>query len=62
MGYQTRYFSSLFLTKSKQLYYICYDYAFTPILQHGVEKALIVTWQDYMGEWDPWIFVKKQSE
>jgi hypothetical protein len=61
MGYQTEYFSSLFLTTNKQIYYICYDYAFTPLMEHNVEKALIVTKQDYMNEWNPWIFVRKKS-
>ena len=60
MGYQPRFFSSLFLTSNKQIYYICYDYAFTPLVDHNVEKALIVSRQDYMGEWDPWRFVNKK--
>ena len=61
MGYDVKFFSSLFLTSNKQVYYICYDYAFTPLLEHNVEKALIVTRQDYMGAWNPWKFVKKKS-
>lgn len=59
MGYDLSVFSSIFLTSKKQIYYVCYDYAFTPILDNGVEKALIVTKQDYMNSWDPWKFVKK---
>ena len=59
MGYDVSVFSSLFLTSKRQIYYICYDYAFTPIVEHNVEKALIVTRQDYMKSWDPWKFVKK---
>lgn len=59
MGYDFQCFSSLFLTSGKQIYYICYDYAFLPILEHGVQKALIVTRQEYMGAWDPWKFVKR---
>jgi len=61
LGYDVKVFSSLFLTSNKQVYYICYDYAFMPIVEHNVEKALIVTRQDYMGSWDPWKFVKKKS-
>jgi hypothetical protein len=61
MGYEVAVFSSLFVTSNKQVYYICYDYAFTPLLEHNVEKALIVTRQDYMNGWDPWRFVKKKS-
>lgn len=59
MGYDVSVFSSLFLTSKRQIYYICYDYAFTPIVEHNVQKALIVTRQDYMKSWDPWKFVKK---
>ena len=59
MGYQPKFFSSLFLTSSRQVYYICYDYAFTPLFENNVEKALVVSKQDYMGEWDPWRFVKR---
>ncbi len=61
MGYDVRTFSSIFVTSNKQIYYICYDYAFTPLLEYTVEKALIVTKQDYMNAWDPWKFVKKNT-
>jgi hypothetical protein len=61
MGYEVKFFSSIFLTSNREIYYICYDYAFTPLLEHNVEKALIVTRQDYMGAWDPWKLVKKKS-
>lgn len=47
MGYDYRYFSGLFKTKGN-LYYLVYDYAFSPIFEKGVEKALIVQRQDYM--------------
>ena len=61
MGFDVSVFSSLFLTSTKQIYYICYDYAYTPLLHHQVQKALIVTKQDYMNIWDPWKYVKKNS-
>jgi len=60
MGYEVKVFSSLFLTSTKQIYYICYDYAFTPLWEHNVEKALIVNKQEYMNTWDPWKFVKNK--
>lgn len=47
MGYDYRYFSGLFKTKAN-LYYLVYDYAFSPIFERGIEKALIVQRQDYM--------------
>ena len=61
MGYDVRVFSSLFLTSKKQIYYVCYDFAFTPIFDNNIEKALIVTKQDYMNSWDPWKYVKNNS-
>ncbi|MEP0986763.1 hypothetical protein [Ekhidna sp.] len=47
MGYDYRYFSGIFKTKAN-LYYLVYDYAFSPIFEKGIEKALIVQRQDYM--------------
>ena len=49
MGYDFRYFSGLYKT-SANLYYLAYDYAFAPIYEKGVEKALIVQRQDYMDQ------------
>ena len=61
LGYDVKVFSSIFVTSNKEVYYICYDYAFTPLLENNIKKALIVTKQDYMNEWDPWRFVKRKS-
>jgi predicted nucleic acid-binding Zn ribbon protein len=58
MGYDITVFSSLFLTTKKQIYYLCYDYGFTPVIEKGVEKALNITKQPYMNSWNPWKFVK----
>ena len=60
MGYDVQVFSSIFLTGNKNIYYLCYDYGFTPILENGIEKALIITRQDYMNFRNPWKFVNKQ--
>ncbi|HTE28809.1 MAG TPA: hypothetical protein VK666_00435 [Chryseolinea sp.] len=59
MGYDTNVFASIFMTSSKEVYYICYDYAFTPIMEQLVEKAVIVQRQHYMRSWNPWKFIKK---
>ena len=50
MGYDYRCFSGLFKSPSKLLYYLVYDYAFAPVFEKGVEKALIVQRQDYMDQ------------
>ena len=48
MGFDYRHFSGLHKTKNR-LYYLIYDYAFSPIHdEKGVEKALIVQRQSYM--------------
>jgi hypothetical protein len=62
MGYDMTIFSSLFLTTKKQVYYLCYDYGFTPLKEKGVEKALVITRQEYMNTWDPWKFVNQNNE
>ena len=49
MGYDYRYFSGLHKTKSN-LYYLVYDYAFSPIFERNIEKAMIVQRQDYMDK------------
>jgi len=48
MGYDYRHFSGIFKNNEKQLYYLVYDYAFLPIFERGIKKALIVQRQDYM--------------
>ncbi|MEQ9288712.1 MAG: hypothetical protein RIG77_17455 [Cyclobacteriaceae bacterium] len=47
MGYDYKYFSGIFKTKTG-LYYLVYDYAFSPLVEMGIEKALIVQRQNYM--------------
>ena len=59
LGYDTNFFTSIYLTSNKQIYYICYDYAFMPIIENNIQKALIVTKQQHMNLWDPWRYVKK---
>ena len=59
MGYDVNFFSSIFLTGKKMIYYLCYDYGFTPLLEKGIEKALIISKQDYMNSWNPWKYVDK---
>ena len=58
MGFNVQLFTSIFVNTQKQVYYICYDYGFTPIRRKGIDKALIVHRQPYMSEWDPWKYVK----
>ena len=57
MGYDYSVFSSLYMPNSGNLYYLCYDYGFSPIVQKGVERALIISRQPYMKGWEPWQFI-----
>lgn len=58
MGYDYRYFSGLYKT-STHLYYIAYDYAFAPIFENHLEKALIVKRQEYMDKLSLEVWKKK---
>jgi len=61
MGFDFSTFTSLYMTDQKQVYYLCYDYGFTPLTENnGTEKALIISKQNYMKKWNPWRFVKKK--
>lgn len=48
LGYNYLYFSSIFRSSKGHVYYLVYDYGFSPIHESGVEKALIIQKQDYM--------------
>lgn len=54
MGFSIDSFTSIFVTRSRQVYYLCYDYGFTPIMEGQIEKALIVSRQEYMKDLNPW--------
>lgn len=62
LGFDITVFTSLFVTSTKQVYYLCYEYGFSPIVERGIQKAIIISRQPYMSVWDPWKFVKKASE
>jgi hypothetical protein len=60
MGYNYNVFSSIYVNSKKQVYYICYDYAFTPIIEYDVKNALILAKQNFLNAWDPWRFIRKK--
>ena len=59
LGFRVDLFTTLYITSKKQIYYLCYDFGFTPILEKGIQKVVIVSRQPYMSAWDPWKYVKK---
>lgn len=64
MGFSFRHFTSLYGKQSKT-YFLCYDYAYLPIFEKSlsegvmVQKVLIVQYQPYMKQFDPWAFNHK---
>ena len=58
LGYDYRFFNGIHKTTTG-LYYLVYDYAFSPIFEGGIEKALIVKRQDYMDHLTLTIWKKK---
>jgi hypothetical protein len=61
LGYEVTLFTSIFVTGRKQIYYLCYDYGYMPIIQNGVEKAMIISRQPYMQDWQPWKYVRNED-
>jgi hypothetical protein len=60
MGYDFNIFSSMFRSKQGLIYYLCYDYGFSPIIDaKNINKALIINRQEYMVNWQPWKYVKQ---
>jgi len=60
MGFNLNNFTSIFVTSSKQVYYMCYEYGYLPIMEGQIEKALIVSRQEYMTDWNPWKYLNRQ--
>jgi predicted nucleic acid-binding Zn ribbon protein len=54
LGYQFHLFTSMYITSQKQVYYICYDVAMSPMTHEGKEHAIVVLWTEYRKDWDPW--------
>ena len=60
MGYNFNIFSSMYRASKNSIYYLCYEYGFSPIIDNrGIEKAVIINKQSYMGDWQPWKYVHK---
>ena len=65
MGFDFSFFTSIYSGKG-QVYYISYDFAFTPIIENKkysgekLEKVLIVQRQEYMAakNFNPWSYLK----
>ncbi|QCK15564.1 hypothetical protein [Mangrovivirga cuniculi] len=57
MGFRFENFSGIYVTKNGAVYYLCFNYAFTPKYEKGIKKVLIVNKQEFMKDFDPWSFV-----
>ena len=60
MGYDFNHFSGVFRSR-KAVYYLVYDYAFSPIWERDIKKVLIVSRQDYMDKLSFEIWKKPQQ-
>ena len=49
MGFNFQFFTSIHKARS-QVYFLSYDYAFSPLLEKGVQKALIIQRQESMDQ------------
>ena len=59
LGYNFNIFSGMYRSPQGLIYYLCYDFGFSPIIdKKGINKALIINRQDYMKKWQPWKYVK----
>ena len=59
LGFNFSAHTSIYPAPGK-VYYLCYDYGFTPIVEKGnIKKVLIIQKQDYMRPFDPWNYLKK---
>jgi hypothetical protein len=57
MGYKFAFYTNVYQSGKGGIYYLCYDYGFTPIIEGAIEKALIIQRQEYMdrAEADLWL-------
>ncbi|MFT5955922.1 MAG: putative nucleic acid-binding Zn ribbon protein [Cyclobacteriaceae bacterium] len=53
MGYDFRVFTGQYQSDKGGIYYLCYDYGLTIIMDNGKRKALIVQRQPYMDTYSP---------
>jgi predicted nucleic acid-binding Zn ribbon protein len=59
-GFNFDCFTSILITSTRQSYYFSYDYAFIPLIDSDVEKALIVKGTP-VKHFNPWKFVNKPA-
>lgn len=54
LGFEPSCFTSIFITGSQRIYYLCYDFAFSPTTEKDAHKAIVVAqWKD-LPKFDPW--------
>jgi len=63
LGYDFGVFSSMYKSPTGLIYYLCYEYGFSPIFDlRGIAKAVIINRQKFMHPWDPWKYVKNEPK
>ncbi len=54
LGFDPSNFTSIFITASQRIYYLCYDFAFSPTIEKDTQKAIVVTRRKDLPKFDPW--------
>ncbi|TRX55513.1 hypothetical protein FNH22_17910 [Fulvivirga sp. M361] len=59
LGYDYRFFTGIYRSRQGKYYYVCYDFAFSPINDdRGVKKVIIVQRQSYFDQYIPALWGK----
>jgi len=53
-GFNFKYFTSYYKTKSGNLYFFCYEYGYMQVTdKENIERVVIINYQDYMDKFTP---------
>jgi hypothetical protein len=55
LGYKYGVFSGIYRSKNTT-YYLCYDYGFAISYEKSVPKVIIIQQQEYMQDFNPWLY------
>jgi hypothetical protein len=61
LDFRFHMFTSILITRDRKVYYICYDFALTPIADPAGDRALIVLWKENRLGFDPWRYVRSPA-
>lgn len=62
LGFNFHHFTAVLITQRMDIYYITYDYAFTPIRKLNIDMALVVKGPTLVKKLDPWKYLPPAAE